>query len=465
MRWLLSILAAAVLCPPLTLHAADEALPRYDLRVGRKLTYAVSSEMKGDPRASMGTHSNAGTFIVTVLRENPDGSRRVTLRSATTFTMTNQGQAHAQPERVIVAYADVFPDGRITPNPTINMAIEPRNVLPLLPADVGQIAKGWAHKNDATMEQTNYTADAKAAAGAGAGDAGAFVFIGEQAGIMNKIYDMTSHSTFHFDRSKGCVTSVKTFLRQGYGIQMSGMGKTTLQADETVPPAELSALAADFDVVISARQEYQAVFQELSRTPDKAQELLDAAKARIVAHRAAAKTDAGRNEFDTMLKEHDKSAKYASDEAERIKDVINKPAAGWTSTDIDGRPTALVDYRGKVVVMDFWYRGCGWCIYAMPQVMQLGNDYAGKPVAVLGMNTDQKESDARFVIDALGLKYPTIKAEQIPMKYGVQAFPTLIVVDKEGIVRDIHRGYSTTLREDVAKKIDELLKEPAKAGG
>jgi thiol-disulfide isomerase/thioredoxin len=463
MRWLLSILVAAVLSSPLTLLAAEETLPRYELRVGRKLTYAVSSEMKGDPRAGMGTHSNAGTFIITALRENPDGSRRVTLRSATTFTMTNQGQAHAQPERVIVAYADVFPDGRITPNPTINMAIEPRNVLPLLPADGAQIAKGWAHKNDATMEQTNYTADPKAAAGAG--DAGAFVFVGEQAGVMNKIYDMTSHSTFHFDRSKGCVASVKTFLRQGYGIQMSGMGKTTLQADETVPAAELAALAADFDVVIAARKEYQDVYEELSRTPDKSQELLDAAKARIVAQRAAAKTDAGRNEFDTLLKDHDQSAKYALGEAERVKDVINKPAPGWTSTDMDGRPTALVDYRGKVVVMDFWYRGCGWCIYAMPQVMQLANDYAGKPVVVLGMNTDQKESDARFVIDALGLKYPTIKAEQIPTKYGVQAFPTLIIVDKEGIVRDIHRGYSPTLREDVAKKVDELLKELPKAGG
>ena len=63
------------------------------------------------------------------------------------------------------------------------------------------------------------------------------------------------------------------------------------------------------------------------------------------------------------------------------------------------------------------------------------------------------------------MKYPTIKAEHIPTKYGVSAFPTLIIVDKEGIVRDIHRGYSPTLREDVAKKIDELLKESPKAGG
>ena len=453
-------LVCAVLCSPQVLLAADQGLPRYDLRVGRKLTYAMSAEMKGDPRKNMGTHSNAGTFTVTVLRDNPDGSRRVILRSATTFTITNMGQAHAQPERVTVGYADVFPDGRITPNPTINMALNPTTVLPLLPADAAQLAGGWSHKDERMLEEMKYAANPKGA------DPGAFCFTGEQAGAMSRIYDSTNHNTYQFDAAKGRVARVTTFARQGYGIEMSGTGKTTLQADEAIPPAKLAALADDFDVVIRARDEYQRMYQGLSRTPEQAQELLDAAKARLAAYRAAAKTDAGRAEFDTMLKDHDPSAKYGLDEAEHTRNVVNKPSPDWASTDIDGKPAALADYRGKLVVMDFWYRGCGWCIYAMPQVIQVANDYAGKDVVVLGMNTDQKEADARFVIDALGIKYPTIKASELPAKYGVQAFPTLIILDQAGVVRDIHRGYSPTLREDVAKKIDELLKAPpAHAGG
>jgi thiol-disulfide isomerase/thioredoxin len=91
-----------------------------------------------------------------------------------------------------------------------------------------------------------------------------------------------------------------------------------------------------------------------------------------------------------------------------------------------------------VVVLDFWYRGCGWCIKAMPQLNALAGQFEGRPVAVLGMNTDRDEADAKFVSDAMGLKYETLRALGIPEKYGVQGFPTLVVIDPERKVRDMH---------------------------
>jgi thiol-disulfide isomerase/thioredoxin len=159
------------------------------------------------------------------------------------------------------------------------------------------------------------------------------------------------------------------------------------------------------------------------------------------------------------VENHADFAKEAKESAAELANVINKPAAPWSSTDIDGKPIALADLKGKVVVMDFWYRGCGWCMYAMPQVKQLAADFKDKSVAVLGMNTDQEEKDARFVVDAMGLNYPTVKASGIPEKFGVHGFPTLIVIDKAGNVRDVHVGYSPTLRKDVGAKVEELLKE------
>jgi len=78
-------------------------------------------------------------------------------------------------------------------------------------------------------------------------------------------------------------------------------------------------------------------------------------------------------------------------------------------------------------------------------------------VAVLGTNTDRNEADAKFVVDAMGLKYATLRAEGIPEKYGVQGFPTLILIDSEGKVRDVHVGYSPTLRADLTREIEGLL--------
>jgi peroxiredoxin len=136
---------------------------------------------------------------------------------------------------------------------------------------------------------------------------------------------------------------------------------------------------------------------------------------------------------------------------------MGKPAATFETKEIDGKTVKLADLKGQVVVLDFWYRGCGWCVKAMPQMNQLADDFAGKPVAIFGMNTDRNEKDAKFVIEKMGLKYPTLKAEGLPERFGVQGFPTLIIIDPQGNVHDIHVGYSPDLREKVGKQIKALL--------
>ena len=114
---------------------------------------------------------------------------------------------------------------------------------------------------------------------------------------------------------------------------------------------------------------------------------------------------------------------------------MNKPSPEWDTTDLAGSAVSLAGCRGKVLVLDFWYRGCGWCIRAMPQMKQVATHFQGRPVAVLGMNTDRDQADAQFVVDKLALNYPTLKAEGLPEKYGVRGFPTLLVIDQAGVVR------------------------------
>ena len=142
---------------------------------------------------------------------------------------------------------------------------------------------------------------------------------------------------------------------------------------------------------------------------------------------------------------------------EREASILNKPAADWTTTDLDGNKHSLAGHRGKVIVLDFWYRGCGWCIKAMPQIKEVTEHFRDRPVVVLGMNTARKEEDARFVAKTLKLNYATLKAAGVPEKYGVQAFPTLIIIDTEGIVRDRHVGYSPNLLEELIETISGLL--------
>ena len=152
-------------------------------------------------------------------------------------------------------------------------------------------------------------------------------------------------------------------------------------------------------------------------------------------------------------------ADYAKRNAAKRTKLIGLPSPQWKTTDFDELEHSIAQYRGQVVILDFWYRGCGWCIRAMPQVKRIARDFKDRPVVVLGMNTDRKEEDARFVIDKMGLAYSNLRATGLPEKYSVSGFPTLIVIDPVGRVHDIHVGYSATLYEEVRGVIEDLLKK------
>ena len=143
--------------------------------------------------------------------------------------------------------------------------------------------------------------------------------------------------------------------------------------------------------------------------------------------------------------------------------VIGLPPAEWSTIDLDGTPHALADYRGKVVVLDFWYAGCGHCLDAMPKIAAISEEFKHEPVVVLGINTDIGEEEARrqSVLDALHLTFSTLRDAhdgiRIHKKYKVSAWPTMIVLDQHGVVQHVHCGNMPWLKRSLAGEIRELI--------
>jgi thiol-disulfide isomerase/thioredoxin len=182
----------------------------------------------------------------------------------------------------------------------------------------------------------------------------------------------------------------------------------------------------------------------------------------LKAARDAVQTPAIRVHLDTKLAEHGRLRDYLTEQATARAERIGQPSPKWAAVDLDGQMHALKRYKGKVLVLDFWYRGCGWCIRAMPQVNEVAQATRDKPVVVFGMNTDEDVNDARFVVEKMGLTYVTLKAKDIVGPYRVRAFPTLVILDQQGVVRDIHVGYTPTLKDEVMATIGKLLAEGEK---
>ena len=454
---------------------AADGPPRYRLEVGQQLEYRGSSDFKFES-GSFGSKDEKTAWVV---RKNDDGGWRVVVR--TSSASTRDGKTQGDPDETL-AYFDLAPDGTIVPNDSFGYRYDPTPLFPKLPNDTQKAERGW---EDVRTGHKAFSADGTShfqAVTAGKGDE-PWIFDEVRETPLDKIYGFTNRNRFTFDPKRGAVSRVEGANSQGWGFVGKGTSTVELVAIEKRDAEWVAKVAAEADRYFAASKRYDELTEKAAKEPVDVKEamaarageavkrlaprvrlpgqtntpLLAEAKETLVKARDASTLPMIRQLFEAKVKQHDAMATYYRDGAIRRAEVVGQAAAEWSTKDLDGKPHALKDYRGKVVVLDFWYRGCGWCIRAMPQVNQLADDFKDQPVAILGMNTDREEKDAKFVVEAMALKYPILKAEGLPQKYGVQGFPTLVLIGPDGTVRDLHVGYSPTLREEVAKEIRELL--------
>jgi cytochrome c biogenesis protein CcmG/thiol:disulfide interchange protein DsbE len=107
-----------------------------------------------------------------------------------------------------------------------------------------------------------------------------------------------------------------------------------------------------------------------------------------------------------------------------------------------GKPQRLSDLQGKTVVLDFFASWCGPCRQQAPIVDRLARRLSGPELAVYGVNTSDEFADARHYMDAHRPSYPVLfdGDAQAANAFGVSGLPTLLVIDKQGIVRAVEMG-------------------------
>jgi thiol-disulfide isomerase/thioredoxin len=142
---------------------------------------------------------------------------------------------------------------------------------------------------------------------------------------------------------------------------------------------------------------------------------------------------------------------------------VGEPAPEIAGNGFNGNKISLSDFKGKVIILDFWASWCGPCRKEIPFLVKLSDELKNKDVKILAVNEDKKAEAANKFIEKLEKQpvFPIIwdKDNEFPPKYLVDAMPTTFFIDKKGIVRFIHVGFKDSFEKDYRDEINQLLEE------
>jgi len=140
-----------------------------------------------------------------------------------------------------------------------------------------------------------------------------------------------------------------------------------------------------------------------------------------------------------------------SQEAPEVGPAVGQQAPDFTLRDLDGVEVTLSEFRGFVVLLDFWRSTCPPCRMTMPYLESLRAQYADQGLIVVGVSLDLTEEEARAYIEENGfgefvaLHGSLAEAEVVRALYGVGGIPHTFVIDRQGVVR--HADHPIRLRD------------------
>jgi peroxiredoxin len=126
-----------------------------------------------------------------------------------------------------------------------------------------------------------------------------------------------------------------------------------------------------------------------------------------------------------------------------------------------GANLRLSEYRGDVVMVNFWATWCGPCRQEMPLLDELYSRYERVGFSLLGVNIDDDSRRAMSMVSELGVSFPVLfdARKEVSKLYEVDAMPVTVLIDREGTIRYVHNGYKPGYEEKYLDQIRSLLRE------
>ena len=138
-----------------------------------------------------------------------------------------------------------------------------------------------------------------------------------------------------------------------------------------------------------------------------------------------------------------------------------KPAPDFVLKSLSGENIRLSEYRGQVVLINFWASWAGPSRMEMPRLEKIAGTYRSSGFVLLGVNMDDTQASATNFANAYGITYPLLLdlRKQVVREYAVETVPVTVLIDRGGSVRFVHKDYRVGAEQTYVSEIRALLKE------
>jgi thiol-disulfide isomerase/thioredoxin len=282
---------------------------------------------------------------------------------------------------------------------------------------------------------------------------------GKLADSLGKAFSRERTTTWRLDPARGLFPVQIVFTHVPADGSAPDVRRLDLERAEQMPAEETAALAAQARDFCALHDAYLRALDGAVEPSADAESQLAEAWTDLALARNRIRSEV-RGPLDSLLLRHHGRVKELREHARLVAELRARTPADWTADDTSGKTHRAADYRGQIVVLDFWFAACGPCLRAVPTIKRLRQAFPADQVAILGANVDDDPGEARWVVERAGIEYPTLLARALADEYGVSSYPTFVILGRDGRVREKFVAEGRALHEKLDSTLRRLLAGP-----
>lgn len=156
------------------------------------------------------------------------------------------------------------------------------------------------------------------------------------------------------------------------------------------------------------------------------------------------------------------SGPAATTESEREgpEGPVGKPAPAFKAPLLGGGEVDLAALKGrKVVILDFWASWCAPCVKSLPATSEVAGAYKDKGVALYAVNAEEEPRTIRAFLRSHRLRLAVVldRDGSVAALFGVDALPYTVIIDRTGLIRAVHEGYTPDLKKRLREELEALM--------